>query len=280
MPRWSHPPVEESCLGRGGRLASLVNALDRLWDASLGQHAPPGRAYCGATVGPTEQTRATNVAALQHFLPQEARALQQTPPDVLAWLASQVGPEAHLAKQKSAPALHPCRPCAAPSVLQPSCIQAAPDLDPSPGRRQRATNQTAFTVAMPGSAGGRSALAPHDSSEEEDDAFDEDDPPGGVGGVGGGGGGGGGGSAGLLRAAEAAHRSSISGSSGAAEPAQHRLQRFLDTIAIQLHGEGGSAAPGAAAAGGKSPAVTVTTIHSGHSSQLCTVSCAQVRHTH
>ena len=78
--------------------------------------------------------RATNVAALQHFHPstQEARALQQTPPDVLAWLASQVGLEAHLAKQKSAPALHPCRPRATPSVLQPSCIQAAPDLDGSP----------------------------------------------------------------------------------------------------------------------------------------------------
>ena len=203
---------------------------------------------------------------LQHFFPQEARALQQTPPDVLAWLASQVGLEAHLAKQKSAPALHPCCSCAASRCtcaapdLHAVCTRSAPDL--SPGRRQRATNQTAFTVAMPGSAGGRSALAPHDSSEEEDDAFDEDDPPGGVGGIGGGGGGGGG-SAGLLRAAEAAHRSSISGSSGAAEPAQHRLQRFLDTIAIQLHGEGGSAAAGAAAAGGKSPAVTVTTIHSG-----------------
>jgi hypothetical protein len=46
------------------------------------------------------------VAAFQYFLPQEARALQQTPPDVLAWLASQVGLEAHLAKQKSAPAVY------------------------------------------------------------------------------------------------------------------------------------------------------------------------------
>ena len=67
----------------------------------------PGRAYCGAAAGPAEETRATNnVAAFQYFLPQEARALQQTPPDVLAWLASQVGLEAHLAKQKSAPAVY------------------------------------------------------------------------------------------------------------------------------------------------------------------------------
>ena len=92
---------------------------------------------------------------------------------------------------------------------------------------------------MPGSARGRSALASHDSSEEEEDSFDNDDPPGGVGGIGGGGGG------------------------GAAEPAQRRLQRFLDTIATQLHGEGGGAGAGAATGGGgKSPAVTVTTIHS------------------
>ena len=115
---------------------------------------------------------------------------------------------------------------------------------------------------MPGSARGRSALASHDSSEEEEDSFDNDDPPGGVGGIGGGGGGGG--SAGFLRAAEAAHHSSISGGGGgAAEPAQRRLQRFLDTIAIQLHGEGGGAGAGTATGGGgKSPAVTVTTIHS------------------
>lgn len=182
--------------------------------------------------------------------------MQQTPPDVLAWLASQVGLDAHLAKQKSAPALPPLPVCCI-ALLHPVCI---PDL--SPGRRQHATNQTAFTVAMPGSAGGRSALASHDSSEEEEDTFDNDDPPGGVGGIGGGGAGGG--SAGFMRAAEAAHRSSISGGGGgAAEPAQRRLQHFLDTIAIQLHGEGGGAGAGAATGGGgKSPAVTVTTIHS------------------
>lgn len=183
--------------------------------------------------------------------------MQQTPPDVLAWLASQVGLDAHLAKQKSAPALPPLCPCA---VLR-CCIWSAPDL--SPGRRQHATSQTAFTVAMPGSAGGRSALGSHDSSEEEEDTlFDNDDPLGGIGGIGGSGGSGG--SAGFLRVAEAAHRSSISGGSdGAAEPAQRRLQRFLDTIAIQLHGEGGGAgAGGATGGGGKPPAVTVTTIHS------------------
>ena len=36
--------------------------------------------------------------------------MQQTPPDVLAWLASQVGLDAHLAKQKSATALPPLAP--------------------------------------------------------------------------------------------------------------------------------------------------------------------------
>ena len=166
-------------------------------------------------------------------------------------------------------ALHPRCTIRSATKLHPICTRPAPNL--SHGRRQRATSQTAFTVAMPGSAGGRSALAPHDSSEEEEDALDNDDPPDGVGGIGGGGGGSGGGSAGFLRAAEAAHRSSISGGGGAAEPAQRRLQRFLDTIAIQLHGEGGGAAAGAATGDGKSPAVTVTTIHSGHSSQLWAV---------
>ena len=48
--------------------------------------------------------------------------MQQTPPDVLAWLASQVGLDAHLAKQKSAPALPPAARvlhCAATSGLHP-----------------------------------------------------------------------------------------------------------------------------------------------------------------
>ena len=54
--------------------------------------------------------------------------MQQTPPEVLAWLASQVGLEAHLAKQKSAPALQPLHPCYRCAASR--CTRAAPDLRP------------------------------------------------------------------------------------------------------------------------------------------------------
>ena len=87
----------------------------------------------------------------------EGRAQTQPPPAVLSWLAAQVGLGAHLAKQ----------------------------------RRQQKSSASAFTVSMPGSAGARSALATHDSSEDEVD-FDDDDDFGGGGGDGAWGGGGGG----------------------------------------------------------------------------------------
>jgi len=50
--------------------------------------------------------------------------MQQTPPDVLAWLASQVGLDAHLAKQKSAPALPPLPVCCI-ALLHPVCTRSS-----------------------------------------------------------------------------------------------------------------------------------------------------------
>ena len=49
--------------------------------------------------------------------------MQQTPPDVLAWLASQVGLDAHLAKQKSAPAFPPLPLCCI-ALLHPVCTRS------------------------------------------------------------------------------------------------------------------------------------------------------------
>ena len=72
----------------------------------------------------------------------------------------------------------------------------------------------------------------------------------------------------LLRAAREAERTLAGGADGRTggvfdEPAQKRLQRFLDAMSLAMHGEGGggSGDTGAGTGGTKESAVTVTTIH-------------------